>query len=218
MKKYLVLILLILTFASCKKRHKINEQSNFIKDSYKTQKENGDLKGKTDNYDSINNIYSNYKYCIAYDAPKYWIRDNGVSDHTILRTFDKDSSIGIVINVIETTYSPNKNIWDIYDQNPIQLENQFKQSIQTKINSKLIEYSVEKSYIKNIPSLKRKFIHTIKDLDFVYDNVNIIQQSIRGKYFYTFSVFVPKMFYDNNPKYYDNLFLNLYFLNCNNTN
>ncbi len=214
MNKYLNFILIILTLASCKENPKINE----LKDSYKRQKENLDLKGKTDSFDSVNNIYSNYKYCVAYDAPKNWIRDNGVSEHTILRTFDKDSSIGIVINVIESNYSPNKNIWDIYDENTIQLESQFKQFIQTRINSQIKKYSVEKTFIKNIPSLKRKFTHTIKDSDLAYDNVNIIQQSIRGKYFYTFSIFVPKMFYDNNPEHYDNLFLNLYFLNCNNLN
>lgn len=212
MKKIMLLFLLISTLGSCQENKKTKDPTENFKDSYKVQKESGALEKNTEHFDTIKNIYSNYKYNVAFDAPDYWIKDNGVSDHTILRTFDQDSAIGLTINVIETKSDPKKNIWEIYDMNPEQTEKMFKETITAQLNSPINEYSVKKSYIKNIPSIKRKFTHIIRDGEFEYDNINMIQQVVKGNYYYTFSVFVPKMFYVENPDYYDNLFLNLYFL------
>lgn len=212
MKKITLLFLLISIICSCQENKKTEDPTENFEDSYKVQKESGTLEKNTEHFDSIKNIYSNYKYNVAFDAPDYWVSDNGVSDHTILRTFDQDSAIGISINVIETKFDPNKNIWEIYDANPEQTEKMFKQTITAQLNSQIREYSIQKTYIKNVSSIKRKFTHTIRDGEIEYDNVNIIQQVVKGNYYYTFSVFVPKMFYDENPDYYDKFFLNLYFL------
>jgi len=207
-----LVIVILLALSSCKENKSIENPAELFEDSFKTQKNKGIVEAKVEQIDSTKNIYSNYKYNVAYDSPDHWVMDYGVSDHTILRTFDKDSAIGIAINVIETKFNPNMNIWEIYNENPESLENMFRESIEASINGEMKDYKIEKGYIKNVQSLKRTFTHTVRDSGFEYDNVNIIQQAVRGSFYYTFTLFVPEMFYDENPTYYDSLYLNLYFL------
>ena len=212
-KKILIISILTFILISCfDKKNKEIDKDSIFKDSFKTQKKSGTIGEKSEDFDSVNNIYSNYKYNVAYDGLDYWLSDYGVSEHTILRTFDKDSAIGMTINVIETTFEPGKNIWEIYDLNPKAMGEQFSQMITGQLNTGIKNYSFKKTYIKNVKSLKRKFEYTVRDSEYEYDNVNIIQQAVRGNYYYTFNLFIPKMFYDVNPDYYDKLYLNLYFL------
>ncbi|AUS06894.1 hypothetical protein C1A40_16235 [Tamlana carrageenivorans] len=192
MKFNLTIISLLILFCSCKDKvnNKLNPEQLF-EDSYKTQRENNSLEDNSEHFDKTKNIYSNYKYNVAYDGLDYWVSDYGVSEHTILRTFDKDSAIGMTINVIETTFEPGKNIWEIYDLNPKGMEEQFSQMITGQLNTDIKNYSFKKTYIKNVKSLKRKFEHTVRDSEYEYDNVSIMQQAVRGNYYYTFNLFIP---------------------------
>ncbi len=189
----------------------MNSQQNKFRKSEKEQLIT-EKKKFNEYYDTINNLYSNYKYNIGFKIPKKWVVDKGFSEHTILRTFDADSSNSFTINVIETEYNIEEIFWKNYDKNNIDFEKKYKTMLETQLNTHIKNYKVEKSKIKNFQSLKRTFEFTRKDQEYEYEIVTIIQQVVRGHFTYTFSLSVPKMFYDVNPNNYDKLFLNLHFL------
>ena len=93
-----------------------NSQQNKFRKSEKEQSVT-EKKKFNEFYDTINNMYSNYKYNIGFKIPKRWIVDKGFSEHTILRTYDPDSSNSFTINVIETEYDIEKIFWKTYDKN-----------------------------------------------------------------------------------------------------
>ncbi len=161
-------------------------------------------------YDTINKIYSNYKYNIGFKIPKKWLVDKGFSQHTILRTYEADSSNSFTINVIETKY--NVEFWEMYDKNKIEFEDIYKKNLENQLNTKIKNYIVEKSFIKNLQSLKIEFEFIRKVQDFDYEIVIIIHKVVKNNLTYTFSLSVPKMFYANNPNYYEKIFNNLHFL------
>lgn len=163
-------------------------------------------------YDTINKIYSNYKYNIGFKIPKKWSFDKGFTEHTILRTYDADSSNSFTINVIETKYDVEIDFWKTYDENKDEFENKYIKILESQLNTKLKNYSVEKSFIKNFHSLKRKFEFTRKEQNFEYEIVIIIQQVVKNQLTYTFSLSIPKMFYERNPNHYEKIFYNLHFL------
>ena len=100
----------------------MNSQNNKFKKSLK-EESLSQKKEFIEFYDTINKIYSNYKYNIGFKIPKKWSVDKGFSEHTILRTYDADSSNSFTINVIETKYDVEKDFWKIYDKNKDEFEN-----------------------------------------------------------------------------------------------
>ena len=52
----------------------------------------------------------------------------------------------------------------------------------------------------------------VRQLDYEYSNTSIIYQTSIGNLTYTLGLDVPTTFYDENPEYYENLFLNISFL------
>ncbi|MBW8331292.1 MAG: hypothetical protein K0M40_04655 [Prolixibacteraceae bacterium] len=167
--------------------------------------------------DSTTNIYSNFKYHVAFDAPDDWKTDAGVSKHTIFRAFQPDSSLTFSINVIEIQLNENErdrkiDIWDFYQKNKEQMDYPFTKSIEEQLNTKVNNFTCQKSYIKNNICLKRKFNYTVKDLDLEYDVLTISYQTFITEFTYTFSLNIPKILYDENPEYYESFFRNVYFL------
>ena len=210
MRYFAVLWVFILIIISCKKEENINDH---FEKSFKEKINDGELSAQSEQIDSIRKIYSNYTYYISFDSPDYWVYDKGVSKHTILRTYDADSAIVFSINVIETDVESKENVWDLYDMDSIKAERDFKNIIKSQVNSNIHNYNLKKTYIKNFESLRRKFEYVARDQDFEYENTGIIQQVSKGKFIYTFSLFVPSQFYNKNPKNYDALFLKVNFLN-----
>lgn len=205
MKKILITLFIFYSIQN------VNSQQKKFEKSAKEQNV-GEKKKFNEFYDTINNIYSNYKYNIGFKIPKKWVVDKGFSDHTILRTYDADSSNSFTINVIETEYNIEIFFWETYNKNNVEFEKKYKSMLEDQLKTNIKNYMVEKSFIKNFQSLKRKFEFTRKDQDYEYEIVTIIQQVVRSNFTYSFSLSVPKMFYDTNPIYYNNLFLNLNFL------
>lgn len=205
MKKILIALFILFTLQN------VYSQQNKYRKSAK--KENAsENKKSNDYYDKTNNIYSNYKYNISFKVPEKWVVDKGMSEHTILRTYDADSSNSFTINVIESEYNVEEPFWKTYDRNSVEIEKKYKTMLETQLNTNIKNYTIEKSFIKNFQSLKRKLEFTRKDQDYEYEIVTIIQQVVKGNLTYTFSLNIPKMFYDKNPQHYNKLFLNLHFL------
>lgn len=219
MKKYfyIIIAILILTiiWTNNQKKDEIFTPEKFFKDSYKKQKDIGDLE-YSEHLDTLKNVYSNYYFNVSFDAPDDWNIDNGVNDHTIFRTFQKDSAITFMINVIESKIDniKNLNIWEIRQNNgAIKEDSLFISIIKSQSKSDVMNYNVKKSTLKNNVCIKRNFETLIQDLDFEYVGTNIMYQTIIENKTYTFGLSLPKMFYDLKPEYYENIFRNIYFLN-----
>lgn len=217
MKNINLLLIFTILFASCQKDKKKSETNDDFEKSYKELKKTNSLPENTEHFDSISKIYSNFKYRVAFDAPDNWETDTGVSEHTIFRTFQADSAFTFSINVIEIKLNDKEknnkiDIWDFYQENKAQMDYPFTTLIEEQLNTKIKDYKVSKSYIRNNVSVKRKFNYTVRNLDFEYENTTISYQCLLNGLTYTFALDVPSIFYDTKPEFYDNLFLNIYFL------
>lgn len=216
MKKFTTLIIFISFLISCQEKMKESDISDGFEKSYKAQKDEGNLPEHTEHFDSLKNIYSNFKYRFAFDAPDNWASDAGVSEHTIFRTYQADSAITFTINVIEIQDFKNSksrpDIWELYQANKDEMDYPYKVIIPKQFKSEVKNFVAKKSYIKNQLSLKRSFSYMVRELDYEYSLTSIVYQTYLDKFTYTFKLDVPTMFYKENPDYYEDLFLNVYFL------
>lgn len=212
-ESWIIVILLYFistAFTSCSNNKKLDPEKDLFEPSYKELKSQGNFKDEY--FDSISNIYSNYKYNVAFRAPKSWNYDQGVTEHMIFRSYNQDSLYTFSINVIETKYDNEKLFWPNYEKNKIQLKNQFVDITENQLNSKIVNLTENLTYIRNHKSLKRSFTFTRKDQDLEFEITSIVQQVIIGKLNYTFGLSMPKIFYDKNPDYFNEMFFRIYFL------
>lgn len=200
---------LLMLSVSCVNKTEKDSEKDLLKPSYKEQK-------KTENYseyfDTISNIYSNYKYNIAIRAPKNWKRDRGISEHTIFRTFQKDSGFSLSVNVIEPKYNIGNSYWIEYKKNKISSEKKIKEIIEKQINSSINNVSTKVTFLKNFKSLKRKYDYTMVDGDYKIDMTSISYQVPKDNFIYTITFTVPNIFYEKKPSYYDNILTDVYWL------
>jgi len=212
MSKYFVIVILLILLISCApQKNKINNEEIFEK-SYK---EEAGL-GFTEHLDSTNNIYSNFRYHVAFDAPDDWRTDSGVSEHTIFRAFQADSSITFSINAIEIRQNEKNesiDIWELYSNHKEQFDTQFKELVERQLKSEVKNLVTQKTYLRNNVCLKRSFNYVVREMDYEYDVTNISYQVITENTTFTFSLSLPTVFFNNNPDQYENLFRNIYFLN-----
>ena len=217
MKRIVLLLLTVTAMSSCQEVKKKGDITDGFEKSYKEQKEAGLLPQNSEHLDSTTNIYSNYKYNVAFDAPDNWVTDTGVNEHTIFRTYEADSAITFMINVIEVKLSEgNKgisDIWEFYQENREKMDYPYRVLIPEQFNTTVEDFKASKSYIKNQLSIKRSFNYMVREMDYEYSNTSIMYQTFIDKFTYTFGLDVPTMFYDENPDYYEDLFSKIYFLN-----
>jgi hypothetical protein len=209
--KYSLLMIALLTSCGLKESSQV-DSAGFDK-SFKKQ-QNHEF---NQHLDSITKIYSNYKYHISFDAPDNWSADAGVSGHTIFRAYQKDSAITFSINVIDMglkndKVSSFKDIWEFYQNNKNQFDNTIISYYEKQMNTKVENYVCNRSIIKNKVCLRRIFYYKVYDFDLDYFLQTISYQTIINDCTITFTLTVPKIFYDGNQKYFENLFRNIYFL------
>ena len=104
MRKITICLIFISFLISCQSNKTKKNKINDFEKSFKEEKG----EGFTEYLDSTTNIYSNFKYHVAIDAPDNWKTDAGVSEHTIFRTYQPDSSLTFSINVIELKFGENE--------------------------------------------------------------------------------------------------------------
>ena len=112
--------------------------------------------------DSTTNIYSNFKYHVAFDAPDRWNTDAGLSEHTIFRAYQRDSNLVFSINVIELNIQKSINketpdIWELYQRNKEQMDYPLVTLIEKQFQTKVTNHKVSKSYIRGNAAIKRLF-------------------------------------------------------------
>lgn len=211
MRNIIISISILSLLFSCKVNNSNKENLSNFEKSFKEEKG----EGFTEHLDSTTNIYSNFKYHVAFDAPDNWMTDLGVSEHTIFRTFQPDSSTTFSINVIEQKLSESEkknDIWELYQQYKEQFDYQIRTTLEKQLNTKMENLVSHKSYLRNNVSLRRKYNYKIKDLDYEYDVTNISYQTLIGDFTYTFTLSIPTIFYEEKPEFYNNLFRSIYFL------
>lgn len=214
MKIILFSIIAISILFSCSSTNSNKEKPITFEKSQKEQNQSF-----SEYLDSTTNIYSNFKYQIAFDGPDNWKSDAGVSEHTIFRTYQSDSSFTFSINVIELNNLDEDNkkskvdIWEFYKKNKQQMDYPFTTLLEEQLKTKINDFNCQHSYLKNNSSLKRKFNYSIKDLDLEYNITIISYQTFVNERTYTFTLNIPTLFYNENQEYYERLFGNIYFLN-----
>ena len=215
MKKITLLLSFTFTFAFSQEKIEKADSDIYFEKSYKAQKKMKALPEHTEYFDLENNIYSNYKYKVAFKMPKHWSYDAGVSEHTIFRSVQRDSAIVFVINVIEMKVTENEtetDIWELYKTQKEKMDYPYKVLVPKKLNSELEDFTTTKTYIKNMSTIKREFKYLTRELESEYYNTSIIYQTAIGKIFYTFSLSIPTIYYEKNPNFYDTLIKNISFL------
>lgn len=209
--KYLLIVFSILILVGCRDN---NMSQDLFKKSYKQQKNEKSLPEFSEHLDTLKNVYSNFKYHVAFDGPDNWKSDQGLSEHTIYRTYNPDGALTFAINIIELNIdkNSNKDMWQFYLENKKKLDNPFTTLIETQLNTTVEDYKTEKTYIKNNIALKRSLKYLVKEQDIEYYNTSLSRQIMIDKMIFTFGLDLPTVFYNQNKAYYDNLFLNISFL------
>ena len=135
MRNIIIAITILSLLLSCTVNNSNKVNSSYFEKSFKEEKGEGFI----EHLDSTTNISSNFRYNIAFDAPDNWKIDAGVSEHTIFRTFQPDSSMTFSINVIEQKLNESEkiDIWELYQKYKEQFDNQFRTTLETQLNSKM---------------------------------------------------------------------------------
>jgi len=186
-------------------RNKNPENSNSdFKPSYKESASPGDF---SEHLDSTTLIYSNYRYGVAMDFPNNWEIDRGVSEHTIIRGGRKDSAISFAINVVELddTSSSEITIWDLWDNEDLDLENIYLQMMIQAVNSEVHDYQFRKVYVSNREAMEIRFNYVNKDVDAEYNMQAIVYSIIIVPFTYTIGIHIPELFYYLNQEKYNYL-------------
>ncbi|MGY0393307.1 hypothetical protein ACW5R3_12215 [Bizionia sp. KMM 8389] len=212
-----ILLIIILLSIGKYRNSTSSKNTGFFEDSFKEQKDKNQIEIDTEYFDSTTNIYSNFKYKIAFDAPNNWSSDAGVSEHTIFRTFEPDSAITFSINVIELKLNEKEkknpvDAWQVYQANKEKMDYQYKVLIPKQLNTEINDFRAKKTYLKNNIAVRRSFNYMVRELDLEYSNTSIIYQTIVNGLTFTFSFDIPTMFYDEKPEFYEDIFRNIYFL------
>jgi len=213
--KYVVFIaiVILLIMTSCDTR--TSEEGSLLEyeKSFKEQSDNH----FNEYLDSTTNIYSNFKYHVAFDAPDRWSTDAGLSEHTIFRAYQPDSNLVFSINVIElniqrSIHKETPDIWKMYQSNKEQMDYPFVTLIEKQFQTTVTNHKVSKSYIRGNPAIKRFLRYNERHLDYEVNMTSISYQTLVNNLTFTFTLNIPTLYYQMNQEYYGNIFLNISFL------
>ena len=207
--KALIVLFTSMVFLSCTSNinEKVSNNEGFMPSYKELSTDTNNVNTFIEHFDSITNIYSNFRYGFSMNFPNNWDIDKGVSEHTIIRAYEKDSSISCAVNVIEIEMDKNskQTMWSVLAKNEELIETQLKQMVEKSLKTKIDYYSLEKIYIKNYEALKREYTYTVKNLDYQFEMRTLMYQLINPPYTYTVVLNVPNIFYTENPHRYNTI-------------
>ena len=147
MKQFFQVILILGFLYSCNNNNSKHASKGEVTDFEKSFKEQKDS-SFVEYLDTIKNVYSNYQYDVAFDAPDNWLVDSGVSEHNIFRAYQPDSAITFSLNVIESKADSSRkrdmDIWKLY-QAETEKMNSFMQLIEEQLNTKIENLTAKKN-------------------------------------------------------------------------
>jgi hypothetical protein len=210
MKKIVTIAILLFSFVTSAQT---KPNGKMFKKSYKEKVLNKQETEFSEFFDPKNNLYSNYRYGLSFDAPNNWKKDYGVSEHTIFRAFEQDSAISFFINVLEfkdeLAKKDEKNIWEIYSEDKIKFDTIFTKTHSKSLKTEIYNFKVTKSYIDNNVSLKITFSTITKELDYEYETYYLIHQLYRNNKMISFGCTVPILIFNLDKIYFEELFLKI---------
>jgi hypothetical protein len=197
---FVAFIIFLIAFTYLKQLNiETNKNTSDFEPSYKES----NLKGNSvEHLDSLTLIYSSFKYGFSMDFPNNWSIDRGVSEHTIIRGVQIDSSISFSVNVIELKDMKSKdlNIWDLWDNKSMGLEKNYRKMLPKMVNSDIWNFKPRKVYVSNKEAVEIKFNYIVREVDVEYEMQSLFYIIYRLPYTYTVGLHVPKVFYDENPE------------------
>lgn len=204
MRKVLI-VLFCFIITNCKRKNVPEFEPSFK--SIKSEK-----KKILEYLDTVNNVYSNFKYNVSFKIPKNWSFDEGNTEHSIMRAVKKDSLFYFTMNVIETSYNVEKNFWKSYEENRKEFELKSKKAMEVKLNTTIRDYKNEIIYLRNYKTIRKEFLFDIRHQDYIYEYKGIMHQIGIGNFTYSFGITLPKIFFDINPNQHYYFFDNVEFL------
>jgi hypothetical protein len=181
-----------------------------FEEPYKKQIQLGKIdKSKTEFYDSSSNIFSNFKYGFSYKKPKSWDYDNGRGLITVFRTMVIDSGISLSVNVLKSNQKINPSVHDILDGVGFE---EYKTQYLKKIGKEPTYFNIEKTFLKDLPSLRIEMKHIEREGDFEIEWNSTSLMFWKKNTQFTIGLNVPYMYYQLNSSYYESLFYGFNFL------
>ena len=206
----LLILLLTCSFCACSQEKSYTKKD--LGKSYKKQLQDGDInKDEVEYFDKETRLYSNFKYKIAFKETKGWTIDYGSQENTIYRAYQADSGFTFSVNVIEIGESLD-NIHSMIDG--VKLK-EYKEKVISQLQAVYvnpIDFDIKKSYLKNFPATKTTYRSITRQGDLEYEDYSLMYQVLRDGNMYTFTLIGPYILYEENPSYFEDLFLNINFL------
>jgi len=185
-------------------------QLDGFEEPYKKQIQLGKIdKSKTEFYDSSSNVFSNFKYGFSYIKPKRWDYDNGSGLITVFRTMVIDSGIFLSINILKSNQKINPSVHDVLDVAGFE---GFKTQYLKKYEKKPLYFNVEKTFFRDLPTLKIETRHIEREGDFEIEWSSTSLVFWKKNTQFTIGLNVPYMYYQLNSNYYESLFYGFNFL------
>jgi hypothetical protein len=203
---YIAFTLLVLSCNSS------NDQDDLINKSFKKQLSSGEIDKNEIVIDSINRIYSNYKYGLAFKETRGWGLDYGVGQYTILRAYQNDSAITFIINVIEVDLNEDINMHQVVELNGV---DKYKEQLITEMSKAyggLFDVQVEKTYFRNTPATKVTFKYNFRSENETYVMNVLMYQFIRQKNIVTCGLSTLDVLFQKNPNQFKTVFDNVSIL------
>lgn len=218
MKNSFIHILFIILFFSIGCKNTSDKEFNaqdYFEPSYK-QKHHQKSKDSIEFLDDKSKIYTNLKYGISVDFPDNWDVDIGTTSNTLVRGIEKDSGIVFTVIPIELKkgtemYKMQSQHIEFYESNKQEYEKYLVENLIKMTNREIYNFKTKKNHLKGHETIKSTFNQILKDLDFEYEITTIMHQFWKEPYFYTISLNVPTIWYEEDSYKYDWLFTNVYF-------
>ncbi len=188
MKQFFQVIIFLGFLYSCNYNNSKKESKAEVTEFEKSFKEQKDS-SFVEYLDTIKNVYSNYQYDVAFDAPDNWLVDSGISEHNIFRAYQPDSAITFTLNVIESREDANRkrdmDLWKLYQEQPDKM-NSFMKLIEEQLNTKIENLTAKKTFLRSQPALRRSFEYRVREFDLeynvIFDNVSNNRPTTRKKF------------------------------------
>jgi hypothetical protein len=149
-------------------------------------------------FDSLSNIYKNYKYAVSFKVPKSWEFDYGLTKNNFFRSYQKDSLY--VTSALAWDYNFDSDINDLYE---IVSKESFKDTLITKWKSqdlsiKPYDINLKKVYFRNKQAIKLEQKYLRHEEDFSFEITEWEYIYIRNGYRIQIGVSAPSVLIENN--------------------